>query len=343
MTNRSPDQPCLAITSGDPCGIGPEVILKALARPVPPRVRLLVIGDLAVFAHTARTLHVRLPRWAVRPVHAVSPGPSAPQVTFIDLAHPGRFKLGTTSEQAGSAALAYLDAAIQLWRQDVADALVTAPVTKWAIERARNGFQGQTEYLAQACGVSSVVMLFVSRHLRVALLTRHVALREVPSHVTKPAFRRAALTTVEGLKRYFGIPHPRLAVCGLNPHAGEGGLFGDEERRVLLPVLREFRQDGIRLEGPFAADSFFVDPRGYDAVLCWYHDQALIPFKRMARDVGCQLSLGLPVVRTSPDHGSALDIAGKGCAHPGSMRYAIRVAADLAGRTPRDAHQAPAT
>jgi len=155
----------------------------------------------------------------------------------------------------------------------------------------------------------------------------------------------------ETLRRDFGIRQPRLAMCGLNPHAGEGGLFGDEERRVLLPVLRQLRQDGVVIHGPFAADGFFATARepappfweeptrgmitkraGYDAVLCWYHDQGLIPFKLLARDAGCQMSVGLPLVRTSPDHGSALDIAGKGLANPGSMRYAITLAAQLTKR-----------
>ena len=331
-------QPVLALTSGDPCGVGPEVILKALRGAVLSNVRVMVIGDLAVFEQTARTLRLRLPRWVVRSVKEFCQGssvrqsvsPSDSQMTFLNLAHPWRFIPGTTSAQAGSASLAYLDVAIHLWRQGLTSAIVTAPVTKWVIERTGRRFVGQTEYLAKRLRASFVVMMFVSPRLRVALLTRHLALRKVPSRVTSTLVRQTTLVTVEALRRWFGIQEPRLAVCGLNPHAGEAGLFGDEERRVLLPVLRAFKHDGLVLDGPFAADSFFVDPRGYDAVICWYHDQGLIPFKLMARDRGCQLSLGLPVVRTSPDHGTALDIAGKGLANPGSMRYALELAAKLA-------------
>ncbi len=335
--SRVPHPRYLVVTSGDPCGIGPEVILRALPVSRAPQ-RIIIIGDLAVFERTARTLHRRLPRWTV--ISAQDPlSPRHEKLIFIDLAHRRRFIPGKSSEQAGAASRAYLDAALQLWRQGWVDALVTAPVTKWAIERSCPIFVGQTEYLAKAMGSRHVVMMFVSPKLRIALLTRHVALREVSVRVTRSLVRHTAWLTAQGLHQLFGIRHPRLAVCGLNPHAGEAGLFGSEERRVLLPVLRACQHDGIRLEGPFAADGLFATVCGrghsgvqYDAILCWYHDQGLIPFKLVARDEGCQLSLGLPIVRTSPDHGSALDIAGHGCADPGSMRYALTVAATLARR-----------
>jgi 4-hydroxythreonine-4-phosphate dehydrogenase len=259
-------------------------------------------------------------------------GSTTRRIVFLDLAHPWPFEPGQSSARAGAASLAYLDAAIQLWRQGLTRAVVTAPVTKWAIERTGRRFVGQTEYLASALGASFVVMMFVSSRLRVALLTRHLALREVSSRVTRTLVRKTCLLTMDGLRRWFGIRAPRLAVCGLNPHAGEAGLFGHEERRVLRPVLRAFKHDAAVLDGPFAADSLFADPRGYDAVICCYHDQGLIPFKLMARHRGCQFSLGLPIVRTSPAHGTALDIAGKGLANPGSMRYAIELAANLIQR-----------
>ena len=332
--------PVLLVTSGDPCGVGPEVILKALARPLRPAARMVVVGDLAVFEQTAKRLVLSLPRWRVT---SSLPQPGVfergRRVCFLDLAHPWRVTPGRTSERAGVAALDYLDAAVRLLQAGVGEGLVTAPVTKWAIERARGRFEGQTEYLACALRAPRVVMMFVSERLRVALLTRHLALRDVPSRVTKPLIRQTIRLTVEALRRHFGIRQPRLAVCGLNPHAGEAGLFGDEERRVLLPVLRECRRRGIDLDGPFAADGFFAASRDYDAVICWYHDQGLIPFKLMSRDHGCQLSLGLPIVRTSPDHGSALDIAGRGIANPGSMRYALELAATLIFRQRTSRHR----
>ena len=324
------EPPVLAVTSGDPCGIGPEVILKSLgvAR---GRCRLIVIGDLSVFERLARRLRRRLPRWVVTTPEAAASGTRHAMV-FVDLRHRARWEFGRSSAGAGAASLNYLAMGARLCRQGIADALVTAPVTKWAIERVRPRFVGQTEYLAEACGTKTPVMMFVSPSLRVVLLTRHLSLREVPSRVTAALLRRTLRITAKGLAEHFTIRRPRLAICGLNPHAGEGGLFGAEERRVLLPVLRSCRREGIRLDGPFAADGFFAAPNAYDAVMCWYHDQGLIPFKMAARDRGCQLTLGLPFVRTSPDHGSALDIAGHGRAHPGSMRYALELAAQLASR-----------
>ncbi len=304
----------VAVTAGDPSGIGPEIILKAIrAIPRSARLGLLVIGDREVFAKTAKRLRLK------------------PPPVFMDCGRPSAFPLGRTSAAAGRASLGYLDHAVALWRSKRIQALVTAPVTKWAIGRVEPSFVGQTEYLARAMGSREVVMMFVSDRLRVALLTRHVPLARVASAINQTVLRRALRLTAKGLTAYFGIQHPRLALCGLNPHAGEEARCGKEERAVMLPVLRSLRAQGLVCDGPFAADGFFAAHRdGYDAVVCAYHDQGLIPFKMVARDRGCQLSVGLPIPRTSPDHGSALDIAGQGIADPGSMIYAIRLAIRLA-------------
>jgi len=340
----------LLITAGDPCGIGPEVIVKALQRPWPSGAQLTVIGDLAVFEQVARRLQLNLPRWDV-----VSPPSWSKQqtafITFVDCANPTAFQVGQSSRAAGAAAAGYLDVALHYWRQGGVDAIVTAPVTKASIQQARGSFEGHTEYFAKALKVAHPVMMFVAPGLRVVLLTRHVRLADVPHRATFAHVRQTLHVTTEGLRRWFGIRHPRLAICGLNPHAGEDGLFGTEEQRLMPALARSARARGVRLEGPFAADGFFAKlygpayagagmPGGYDAIVCWYHDQGLIPFKLMARDVGCQLTLGLPCVRTSPDHGSALNLAGTGRAHPGSMRYAIDLALDLARRAPPHAHHA---
>lgn len=309
--------PVIAITAGDPCGVGPEVILKTLGSfRGRPRAQLVVIGDHAVFQQTAKRLRL--------------PFPSGRGTTFIDCGHRSTFVSGRPTRAAGKAALAYLDCAIRLALAQKIQGVVTAPVTKWAIDRASRGFTGQTEYLSRALKCRDVAMMFVSGRLRVVLLTRHLALRDVPSAVTPQLLRRTLQLTADCLKRQFHVRHPRLAVCGLNPHAGEDGLFGEEEQTVLRPVLRRLRLPGVRCKGPFAADGFFATAHRFDAVICWYHDQGLIPFKMAARDQGCQLTVGLPIVRTSPDHGSALDIAGRGMANPGSMRYALQLAIKLA-------------
>ena len=318
----------VAVTAGDPCGVGPEIILKSLARwrPGSP-ASLLIIGDHRVFARTARGLGLRLPRWQVL-------GPDdAPErssrVSFLDCGHAGAFVPGQSSARAGQASLNYLNRALELWREGRVQALVTAPVTKWAVARVHPGFTGHTEYLAGALGVRDVAMMFVSDVLRVVLVTRHVPLREVRRSLTPALLRTTIRLTAEALRIRFGVRRPRLALCGLNPHAGEG-TSRSEEARVMRPVLLALRREGISCDGPFAADGFFASTAvRYDAVVCPYHDQGLIPFKMAARDRGCQLTVGLPFVRTSPDHGSALDIAGQGKAHPGSMRYALDLAVKL--------------
>ena len=324
----------IVITAGDPCGIGPEVILKALRRAAQPKnVQAIVIGERAVFRALAARLGLSEPAWAMTRSVQAAASCQAKRV-LLDCRRPGRFRVGHSSRAAGAASLAYLDAALALWKAGALDALVTAPVTKWAVAQARPGFIGHTEYLAGALRAPDVVMMFASEQLRVALLTRHLPLRRVPAAVTSVRLERTARITARALSDWFGIRRPRLALCALNPHAGEGERTGEEARRF-VPALRRLRASGVRCEGPFAADGFFAahvaagSRAAYDAILCPYHDQGLIPFKMLARDRGCQVSLGLPFVRTSPDHGSALDIAGKGVADPGSMAYALALAMRL--------------
>ena len=324
-------QPPLLVTAGDPTGIGPEVILKALRRPLWARARLIVIGDARVFDAAARRLGVRYLRWPV--MHSsIEALAGRDAITLLDVAHAGRFHPGRTSRSAGAASLHYLDVACDLLRRQETQGIVTAPVTKASIQQSHPSFIGHTEYFSRVFARPKVVMMFASERLRLVLLSRHVALRRVAASVTVQTIRTTLRVTIDGLRRSFGIARPRLAVLGLNPHAGEDGAFGDEERRLLAPTLKSMSRFA-RIDGPFAADGFFADASraaSYDAVVCWYHDQGLIPFKMRARDAGCQVTLGLPFVRTSPDHGSALDIAGKGISHPGAMRYALELAARLA-------------
>lgn len=321
----------IAMTAGDPCGIGPEVILKTLQRAaIPSRARVAVIGDLAVFERIAARLRRRLPAWEVRRPPDGLPASARPLI-FLDCGSRRVLELGRSSRAAGERSLAYLDQAMALWRTRRIQALVTAPVTKWAIARVEPTFRGQTEYLAQAMGARDIVMMFVSDALRVALLTRHIPLSHVARTLSARQLRTTLRLTAGALTQWFGCRAPRLALCGLNPHAGEDGRCGREEQTLMQPALRAARRAGLRCDGPFAADGFFAEGAScYDAVVCPYHDQGLIPFKLLARDRGCQFSVGLPIVRTSPDHGSALDIAGRGIAHPGSMRYALELAIRLA-------------
>ena len=335
-------RPTIAITSGDPCGIGPEVILKALALLAPlqnrSRIRWVVIGDLGVFEAAAWRIRRRLPSWAVvRSVKALSDGRALPSLCFLDCGHRSRFLPGRSSRAAGRASLVYLDRALALQRLGMLRGLVTAPLTKWAVARSAPAFIGHTEYLAQHLRIPEALMGFVSDALRVALLTRHVALRAAAGLLTRRLIERSVRRLDEALRAQFRIAHPRIALCGVNPHAGERGRFGAEERRIMQPALRALAREGIACDGPFAADRVFIDStrRRYDAIVCGYHDQALIPFKMVSRDEGCQMTVGLPCVRTSPDHGSALDIAAQGVADPGSMAYALRLARRLVAAAPR--------
>ena len=280
---------------GDPAGIGPEVVRKALASPSLRReARVIVVGD--------------LPRGL----------------------RPGRIQAA-----AGRVALASLDHALTLLLSGEADALVTAPVSKQAINRVNRRWVGHTEYLGRACRVPHPVMMFVAGPLRVSLVTTHQAIARLPRAVTPANVAHVVSRTVEALRRDFGLRRPRVAVAALNPHAGEGGLFGTEERRWLAPLVRKLhRRLPARLTGPLPVDTLFAQAaRGaYDAVVAMYHDQALIPVKLLAWEQAVNVTLGLPFVRTSPAHGTAFDLVGTGRADPSSMRRAIELAIQLARR-----------
>ena len=314
-------RPAIGITMGDPQGIGPDILLKALARPSVRRLaRWIVIGDRGVLERTARRL--RLP-WSE----------SNSRVALIDLANVRQdaWRPGRLTPAAGRASYEYLQDATRRWRAGEIHALVTAPVTKAAIRRAGIPFMGHTEFLARAARTPRIAMMLVGGPLRVVLVTRHVPLAAVPRRVTPAALRTAIRLTHRALRGWFGLRRPRIAVASLNPHAGEMGAMGDEERRVLRPVMASLRRACPTLVGPIAPDAAFYDAYHgrYDAVVCMCHDQGLIPLKMIARDTGVNVTLGLPFVRTSPDHGTALDIAGHGAADPGAMIAAMQLAARL--------------
>jgi 4-hydroxythreonine-4-phosphate dehydrogenase len=225
-----------------------------------------------------------------------------------------------------------LEAAVGLVRAESASALVTGPVSKAQLAQVGFTHPGQTEFVAERCGVSreNVVMMLAGPSLRVVPLTIHVPFIAVPQALTAQLIRTRALATARGLRRLFGIENPRLAMAGLNPHAGENGLLGDEEKTLIEPVLAQLREEGLDITGPHAADAMFSERvrARYDAALCCYHDQALIPIKTLHFDDGVNITLGLPIVRTSPDHGTAFALAGRNHAHPGAMIAAIRMARD---------------
>ncbi|MEZ5290834.1 MAG: 4-hydroxythreonine-4-phosphate dehydrogenase PdxA [Vicinamibacterales bacterium] len=288
-------KPRVAITEGDPAGIGPEIAARAAADP-----RVLAVCDPVIYPARTET-----------PV-----------------------KVGEISPQAGRAAFDAIVRAVEDARHHVVHGIATAPVNKAAFAAAGLGWKGHTDLLAHLCGVSDVAMMFHSPKLRVVLATVHVALRDVPRLITRDLIL-STLRLTAGELPYFGVTRvPRIAVAGLNPHAGEGGLMGTEEMEVIAPAVRDAQREGLDVTGPLPADTVFLRAarKEFDCVLACYHDQGLMPVKLLSFGASVNVTLGLPIVRTSPDHGTAFDIAGQGVADPGSMIQAVLLAAELATR-----------
>jgi 4-hydroxythreonine-4-phosphate dehydrogenase len=242
--------------------------------------------------------------------------------------------VGEMDKRTAANAVTYIDRATADAISRRIDGMVTAPINKASLRRAGFPLEGHTDYLAEKSAVSDYAMMFVGGGLRVVLMTVHVALRAVPERITEAAILQRIRLTNRTLKKWFGVAKPRIALCGLNPHAGEEGMFGEEERERMLPALRTAQEEHIGVSGPYPADTVFNRCRNgeFDVVIAMYHDQGLLPVKLLAFEEGVNITIGLPFVRTSPDHGTAYDIAGKGIAHPGSMTAAILLAADIAGR-----------
>ena len=303
-------RPRIAVTLGDPRGIGPEIVARALEAPLDAEITVLGADDQVA---------------AVRADHRIVVGPwglgSGEQLS----ATPGPSRVVQAGRLAGHA----IERAAGLALAGEVDAIVTGPVHKHALHQAGFAWPGHTEWLADLAGGVEVAMMLASERLRVVLVTTHIALRDVPAMVTQDRVVRAGRVTQAALRDWFGVAAPRLAVCALNPHAGEGGLFGDEDERVLRPAARQ-----LGAAGPLPADTVFVRAmRGeFDAVLAPYHDVGMTAIKVASFGEAVNVTLGLPFPRTSPDHGTAFDIAGTGTADAGSMRAAIAMAVQLAGK-----------
>jgi 4-hydroxythreonine-4-phosphate dehydrogenase len=328
---------------GDPAGIGPEVALKAITAPaLAARVEPILVGDLAVWQETARRLGwgaLGLRPASLEPGNAV--GPRALQVVVTSrLAAryriPGAPAGRAAAKACGAAAYAAIIEAVRLVQAGDAAGLVTAPINKAHVVAAGHDFPGHTELLARLAGGVPVRMMMAGPRLRVVLVTTHLRLADVPRCLSRTAVLETITITARSLRDRFGIAVPRLAVAGLNPHAGEHGLFGDEESRIILPAVRAARRRGITVTDPLAADGLFAQAADgvYDAIICMYHDQGLAPFKLLHFADGVNVTLGLPFVRTSPDHGTAFDIAGTGRADPRSMIAAMQMAAAAARPRP---------
>ena len=316
--------PVLVMTCGDPAGIGPEIAAKCAGDENPP---FAWIGDPAHLPPATRWQEIDTPAEAM----ALAPG------TLAVLRHPfpGPASPGRPDPAHAAEVIGVIERATTLVQDGAAAGLVTCPINKKAlIEGAGFAFPGHTEFLAHLAGGCDVVMMLACDDLRVVPATIHIPLSEVPRRLTAEGLARTIRLTHAGLHRDFGLTSPRLAVAGLNPHAGEGGTMGTEESVLITPVLDALRAEGMDLRGPLPADTMFhpAARARYDAAICMYHDQALIPIKTIDFAGGVNVTLGLPFVRTSPDHGTAHDIAGQGLADPTSLRAALRMAADMVAR-----------
>ncbi len=324
--------PVIGITMGDPTGIGPEIIVRSLSIQEPFEVcRPIVFGDRDVLfrAIQIQNLPVSLELIDEIPDEGYQPG----KIFLFSLSRLNirSLRFGRPDRTCGKAMAQYVEEAFRSVTSGKIDAITTCPINKQAMNEAGYLFPGHTEFLAHLAGSPDVAMMFLGSRWKIVLVTTHLPLKDVPSQITSDRVLTTIRLTDEGLRKYFGVSHPRIAVLGLNPHCGEGGLLGEEEKREILPAMIKARSLGVGLDGPFPADSFFDCSRHspFDAVISMYHDQGLVPIKMLDFKDAVNFTLGLPFIRTSVDHGTAYDIAGKGVADPANLVKAIRTAVNL--------------
>jgi 4-hydroxythreonine-4-phosphate dehydrogenase len=332
--------PPIVVSMGDPAGIGPEVILKAaatLARHANPPP-MVVVGDVATMRARARELGGDFPE-----ICEWQPGrPPIRATGGLAVFNSGRLtaraaRPGRPTTEGGEAAYRYIKEGAQMALGGQASALVTAPINKAWLNRAGHHFPGHSELLAKLAGARTWRMMFAGEVLRVALVTVHIGLAQVPGALTREGVYQTIALLTQHLREQLGVARPRVVVLGLNPHAGENGLFGSEEAAIIAPAIRRAKRAGIDVYGPVAPDTAFIrsDQRfGFDGAVAMYHDQGLIALKTLEFDRAVNVTLGLPFVRTSPDHGTAYDIAGRGVANANSMLAAIEYAAKAVRRRP---------
>lgn len=323
------NKPILGITIGDVAGIGPEIVAKACLEPeIYHLCRPILIGDVKIFQDAKR---FPVKSFSIKIINKPS------EATFefgyinivnIDNVEEDQLKLGHVQKMCGKASVEYIQTAVRMAQAGEIMGMVTAPISKEAMHLADYKYNGHTELLAELTQTKKFAMLLTGGTLKVILLTRHLPLKEVSSHLTKEKVIEAIELGAEGLK-FFGVDAAKVVVCGFNPHCGEGGILGQEEKEIIIPAISEARKKGYHVEGPISCDSAFYYAAGgrYDLALAMYHDQGMIPIKLLAYKRGVNMTIGLPFVRTSPCHGTAFDLAGKWVADSGSMLEAIKVAA----------------
>jgi len=326
-------RPIVGITMGDPVGIGPEIVLLALSDvSIFNLCKPLVFGDVTRLEAAKHSTGICFDLYSVKDPEDGTYRHGCVDVVNVSVLDPVKTSWGKPSIETGKAMVNYVTAAIEMATKGRIAAIATCPINKKAMQVAGFGYQGHTELLAEQTQSEQYAMMLAGDKLRVVLVTIHTPLKNVPAMLTKEKILKTIRITENALYERFGFNNPRIAVAGLNPHAGEGGMFGEEEETIIVPAVHHARAEGMDVSGPFSPDTLFYHAlKGrYDAVVCMYHDQGLIPFKMIHFTNGVNTTLGLPIIRTSVDHGTAYDISGTGRADPGSLIAAIKMAASHA-------------
>jgi 4-hydroxythreonine-4-phosphate dehydrogenase len=324
-------KPLLVITMGDPAGIGPEIIAKVIdSGEIFPLCRPVVVGDAGIMKKLIEDQRLSVTVRSIASLTDADPGTGKADVLDLHNVDISKHSWGRPNISSGKAAVEYVKTAAALTMSRDADAIVTAPINKEMMNAAGFHYGGHTELLADLTGSKEYGMMFVGGGLRIILATIHLALKDVARTITRGTVLKS-LRLAHKAMIYFGIEKPRIGVAALNPHAGEGGLFGNEEWDEILPAVIMAREEGIHASDPIPADTLFYKARNnyYDIVVAMYHDQGLAPLKMLAFGNAVNVTVGLPIIRTSVDHGTAYDIAGKGCADPASLLEAVRLAAKM--------------
>jgi len=334
--------PIIAVTMGDPAGIGAEVILKSLSqKAVREKCRPVIIGDFNYLKSLIKKLGISLQITAIDKIRKNHLRPETIRVIDLNNLQNKKIKFGICNSSYGKVSYEYIEKGIKLASSGIIDALVTAPINKESFHKAGIPYTGHTEMLAHLTKTKNFAMMLIGGsptstgrrpggNLRVVLVTRHIPIKNVAKELTEEKIS-TAIKLAHNAGKFFNTAKPKIAVCGLNPHAGEGGTIGKEETRIIMPAMKKAKKSGINVCGPYASDTIFYKAvQGqYDFVVAMYHDQGLIPLKTLYFDEGVNVTLGLPFIRTSPDHGTAYDIAGKNIANPKSMQEAIKLAVKM--------------
>ncbi|MBN1405001.1 MAG: 4-hydroxythreonine-4-phosphate dehydrogenase PdxA [Candidatus Omnitrophica bacterium] len=328
-------KPVICITMGDPSGIGPEIIIKSLSAPaVREAASFIIVGDEFVFKQTTALTGAAFKYKTIKNIKQIDSNSSG--VLLLDLKNINRknYRYGCVCSEYGKAAIEYIKKAYLLIKSEKAHALVTAPINKYSAKKSGFKFKGHTEFLAHLCGAKNVAMMLTGGPFTIVLATTHIPMKTVAGSLKKDNLLKMIMLIDEWMRVYFEAQFCKIGVCALNPHAGEEGTIGVEEKQIIIPAVEQARKKGINICGPYPADSLFYQAYDgeYDVILCMYHDQGLIPLKMVARDESVNITLGLSFIRTSPAHGTAFDIAGKNKANSRSFSAAIRAAAQMASR-----------